>query len=81
MSKGSNIVPVVTMTDVNYSGHRRTVAFVAGVTLSGNPFVSDRPTVILENRVNGRVRSVTVLTDDTNRGKAVARLRGESARY
>lgn len=67
--------------DFGYSAHRRIVPAVSGIDSKGKPFVSTERTVILENRVNGALRSVTVLSDGTPTGRAVARLTGESARY
>ena len=68
--------------DHTYGSHRRWVSAISGVTAKGVPFVTTVKTRILENRVNGVVRSVTVL--DSNGGpfaKAVVRLTGASARY
>ena len=67
--------------DYGYSAHRRTVAHISGTTLKGEPYVAQGPVTILENRVNGKVRSVTILSDDMHNAPAVARLQGESARY
>lgn len=71
------------VSDYGYSAHRRTVRGISGFTANrrnrpSEPFVQTTPATILENRVNGALRSVTVL-DDT--GRAVVRLTGESARY
>lgn len=66
--------------DYGYSAHRRTVEAVSGKTVQGKAdFVHvGTPVTILENRVNGRLRSVTVLGHN---GRALARLSGETARY
>lgn len=51
-----------------YVGHTRVVRSVAGTVQTGgngfrkgDPFVQDFPTTVLENRVNGSIRSFTVL--------------------
>lgn len=67
--------------DFGYTAHRRTVTAIAGMTLQGKPFVATTPTRILENRVNGRLKSITVLSDHTNTARAVARLDADTARY
>lgn len=68
--------------DFGYSAHRRTVKGIAGLTEKGKkPFVSTAPVTILENRVDGHLRSVTVLSDNTPQARAVTRLDGPSARY
>lgn len=66
--------------DYGYSAHRRTVTAISGETVKGKTaFVHvGQPVTILENRVNGSLRSVTVLGDQ---GRAVARLSGTTARY
>lgn len=70
--------------DYGYSAHRRTVAHVSGKVVNrkgertGEAFVHDDTIRILENRVNGSLRSVTVLDAD---GRALVRLDGETARY
>lgn len=73
--------------DFGYAAHRRTVNGISGLisegnrslgTVKGAPFVTVATTTILENRVNGSLRSVTVL--DAN-GRATARLDGPTARY
>lgn len=67
------------MLDYGYSAHRRTVRAISGKTLRGVAFVHvGQPVTILENRVNGSLRSVTVLGIE---GKALARLDGDTARY
>lgn len=67
--------------DYGYSAHRRSVNGISGKTDKGESFVSLGQTFILENRVNGTLRSVTVLSDNTPTAKAVARLSGWTARY
>lgn len=67
--------------DYGYSSHRRSVSGIAGLNVKGEPFVFTGTTAILENRVNGRIRSVTVLSDLSHVGRKVVRLTGESARY
>ena len=52
------------------------------MTVKGHvPFVRVGPTPILENRVNGVLRTVTVLDSISPRAKAVARLDAWTARY
>jgi hypothetical protein len=70
------------MKDFGYNAHRRTVKGIAGLTEKGRkPFVTTESVTILENRVDGQVRSVTVLSDNGPFAKAVTRLDGASARY
>lgn len=64
--------------DFGYSAHRRVVSRVSGVNFKERDVVFDNA-LILENRVNGVVRSVTVLNPDT--GRAIERIQGWSARY
>lgn len=68
--------------DYGYSSHRRVVRSISGMTVKGHvPFVRVGPTPILENRVNGVLRTVTVLDSISPRAKAVARLDAWTARY
>jgi hypothetical protein len=67
------------MSDYGYSAHRRTVKAISGLSIKGKtPVVLTQPVTILENRVDGYLRSVTVLDHD---GRAQTRLDGPSARY
>jgi hypothetical protein len=56
-----------------YTGIRTTLPVLAGKDSKGTAHVFTNVPVIL-NHVNGSPRSVTVLSDSTNTGKAVARL-------
>lgn len=66
--------------DYGYSAHRRTVTAISGETVKGKTaFVHvGKPVTILENRVNGSLRSVTVLDGS---GRAQVRLDASTARY
>lgn len=68
--------------DFTYASHRRTVKGIAGLSIkTGLPVVVTSEVTILENRVDGQVRSVTVLSDSTPTAKAVHRIDGATARY
>lgn len=69
------------MSDYGYSSHRRVVFGISGLTRKGDAVVLSGSTRIIENRVNGTVRSVTVLDGTGPQAKAVHRLTGASARY
>ncbi len=56
-----------------YTSVRTTLPTVAGVDKKGKAHVLSNVPVIL-NRVNGKERSITVLSDNSNTGKAVIRL-------
>lgn len=65
--------------DYGYSAHRRVLDNgIAGQDKNGNAHVFTGRVTILENKVNGRLRSVTVLSDNSPTAKAVARLSGSS---
>ena len=66
--------------DYGYSAHRRTVKYISGFTAKGEAVVRVDAT-ILENRVNGELRSVTILSHDGPNASAVKRLVGDTARY
>ena len=67
------------MSDYGYGAHRRKVKAISGLSIKGSkPVVLTSEVTILENRVDGHLRSVTVLDD---LGRAQTRLDGPTARY
>lgn len=74
--------------DYAYASHRRSASQIIGTVeraprgsawRKGETFTAIASTPIIENRVNGELRSVTVL--DSLTGRKVVRLRGDVIRY
>jgi hypothetical protein len=63
----------------DYRAVRRSASRVAGVTLKGQPFYRAGSVTVLENYRGTTLTSVTVLSDASATGKAVARLSGDTA--
>ena len=68
--------------DYGFSAHRRTIPQgISGFTKSGEKVVISRPVYVQENRKNGKLDSVTVLTGKHHNAKATVRIVGDTARY